>query len=374
MELHLSEQIAGLRRERKITQEELAGFLGVTKAAVSKWETGQTMPDILLLPQLANYFGITIDELIGYEPQLSPEQIRSCYQGLCDAFAKLSFSEAMEKTRSLVRRYYACYPFLLQVCVLYLNHFMLTGREEGEQILEEGVRLCSRILQECRDIAVCQDATAMKAVLELQLGHGEAVIGILEPVSDLSRLSGQNGTVLAQAYCMAGKLDEAKGYMQVKQYTELLNLIGGMIHLLSFYGDEPERCREFMRRAEGILELFGIDKLHPNLAAQYAYQAALVCAAHGEEKKALEMLRRFERCVSRLLEMDPIRLHGDAYFDRLEEWLERLPLGDMAPRDKRFARESALNALSNPAFAGLREREEFKALQSKFREGGEKHA
>ncbi len=39
-ELHLSENIAGLRREKKITQEELADFLGVTKAAVSKWENG----------------------------------------------------------------------------------------------------------------------------------------------------------------------------------------------------------------------------------------------------------------------------------------------------------------------------------------------
>ena len=39
-ELRVSERIAGLRRERKVTQEELADFLGVTKAAVSKWENG----------------------------------------------------------------------------------------------------------------------------------------------------------------------------------------------------------------------------------------------------------------------------------------------------------------------------------------------
>ena len=54
-------------------QDELATFLGVTKASVSKCENGQSMPDILLLPELATYFDVSVDELLGYEPQLSKE-------------------------------------------------------------------------------------------------------------------------------------------------------------------------------------------------------------------------------------------------------------------------------------------------------------
>ena len=46
--LKLSDNIIRLRHERKITQEELADFLGVTKASVSKWENAQSMPDIML--------------------------------------------------------------------------------------------------------------------------------------------------------------------------------------------------------------------------------------------------------------------------------------------------------------------------------------
>ena len=52
--LNLSNNLVRLRRERKITQEELADFIGVTKASVSKWENRQSTPDILLLPQLAS--------------------------------------------------------------------------------------------------------------------------------------------------------------------------------------------------------------------------------------------------------------------------------------------------------------------------------
>lgn len=72
-ELNLSENIVRLRHKKKLTQEGLADFLGVTKASVSKWENAQSMPDILLLPRLAAFFDVTIDELVGYKAQLSTE-------------------------------------------------------------------------------------------------------------------------------------------------------------------------------------------------------------------------------------------------------------------------------------------------------------
>lgn len=369
-ELHLSENIAGLRREKKITQEELADFLGVTKAAVSKWENGQTMPDILLLPQLAGFFGVTVDALLGYEAQLSREQIRHRYLELCGDFAKLPFSEVMERARSLVHRYYACYPFLLQICVLYLNHFMLAEqKEEGKQILKEGVELCGRILEECRDVGVCQDASALKAAFLLYLGRGEEVLELLEPVLDLSCIFWQSGPVLLRAYCMTGRMEPAKSCAQMMQYRDLVNLVGGAVQLLALHEAEPGRCREIMRRIEGVMELYQVETLHPNLAAQYHYQAALACMACQEQEKALKFLESFGRCVEALLASERIRLHGDSYFDRLDEWIDRLPLGDLAPRDRKFAGENALMALSHPAFSQLGDNLRFQAVRDIFLKG-----
>ena len=57
------------RKKLGLTQEGLAQRLGVTNQAVSKWESGQSCPDITLLPMLADIFGITIDELFGREPK-----------------------------------------------------------------------------------------------------------------------------------------------------------------------------------------------------------------------------------------------------------------------------------------------------------------
>lgn len=79
-EINLGRVLIENRHKRGITQDELAAYMGVSKAAVSKWETGSTYPDIAVLPQLAMFFNISIDELMGYEPQMAKEEIRKLYQ------------------------------------------------------------------------------------------------------------------------------------------------------------------------------------------------------------------------------------------------------------------------------------------------------
>jgi transcriptional regulator with XRE-family HTH domain len=68
----IGEQIRFYRQERHIKQDELAEYLGVSFQAVSKWETGASTPDISLLPKLAVYFGISIDQLfeLPYDEQM----------------------------------------------------------------------------------------------------------------------------------------------------------------------------------------------------------------------------------------------------------------------------------------------------------------
>ena len=89
--LQFADNLTRLRWEKKVTQEELADFIGVTKASVSKWETRQSLPDILILPQLASFFNVTVDELLGYSPQLRKEQIQKQYYRLAGEFASRPF-------------------------------------------------------------------------------------------------------------------------------------------------------------------------------------------------------------------------------------------------------------------------------------------
>lgn len=63
MDIHVGQNIRTLRCKRQISQDDLAETMGVTVQAISKWETGKANPDVMLLPKLAEYFGVTIDHL-----------------------------------------------------------------------------------------------------------------------------------------------------------------------------------------------------------------------------------------------------------------------------------------------------------------------
>lgn len=71
MQLNLGNKIRELRRRDGRTQEALADALGVTSQAVSRWESGGSYPDMEMIPAVANFFGISIDELFGYENERS---------------------------------------------------------------------------------------------------------------------------------------------------------------------------------------------------------------------------------------------------------------------------------------------------------------
>lgn len=62
--MNIGNNIAALRKEKSITQEELANILGVSAQAVSKWENNSSCPDVALLTDIADYFGVTVDALL----------------------------------------------------------------------------------------------------------------------------------------------------------------------------------------------------------------------------------------------------------------------------------------------------------------------
>lgn len=77
--MYIGKQIKELRLEKKVKQEELAEYLGVSAQAVSKWETGASTPDIMLLPNIAMYFGVSIDELFALPEEAQYERIENMF-------------------------------------------------------------------------------------------------------------------------------------------------------------------------------------------------------------------------------------------------------------------------------------------------------
>ena len=74
MQLELGKRIRELRRRDGRTQEDLAEAIGVTSQAVSRWEANGGYPDMEMIPSIAYFFGITIDELFGVDKAKNEEQ------------------------------------------------------------------------------------------------------------------------------------------------------------------------------------------------------------------------------------------------------------------------------------------------------------
>ena len=307
-EIHLGPILTENRRKVGITQEDLARFLGVSKAAVSKWETGSAYPDILMLPRLASFFNITIDQLMGYRPQLTPEEIRQIYMDLAKEFTVLPFGKALEHCREYIREYSSCYPLLFQMGTLFINHISLSpSSDETRDLIKEALELFRKV----------------KAY---------------EKEPDLI-----NGSTQMEAYCL-------------------------LLPYISLCPEDPAALVESCCRIQKLSEIFCLDKLHPGTLLSCYITMAQSMLQSGKKKEALEMLDAYTRLASG--NIYPLKLHGDEYFHLLDDWFEKaFIMGDYPPRNERTIRRSVTQALAeNPFFFSLKEDPRFQKMVHKLKE------
>lgn len=363
-EINIARNIARLRREKGLTQEDLANYIGVSKASVSKWETGQSYPDITFLPQLATLFNISIDELMGYEPQMSMEDIRKLYVKLSADFASEPFDEVLDSCREIVKKYFSCFPLLFHIGAMLVNNCMEAGdREKTLSVLSEAKKLFVRVKTESEDAELVQMALNMEACCALMMGDPNEVIGLLEGTSH-KILSSES--LLASAYQMLGKSKEAKMILQVAMYQHMVILFGALTDYLMLCTDDPEHYDETFKRASDIAEAFDLKKLHPSLLMKFYIVVAQGYAMLGNTEKALEILERYAELVTS--DIYPLQLKGDEYFYLIDQWIDELDLGNTLPRNEKIIRKSmADGVINNPAFAILADEIRFKRIVEKLK-------
>ena len=144
MEFKFSRKLKELRSKKNITQEQLARHLQISPQAVSKWERNEGYPDIMLLPRIALYFDVTIDDLLGIEKERIKEQIKAWED---ESYAHLTKGDVMAN-HALWEAAYAEYPNEEQVidhyCHALWDVFMLDtnkNRAYGERMVMLGEEL-----------------------------------------------------------------------------------------------------------------------------------------------------------------------------------------------------------------------------------------
>ena len=177
MKITIGTNIKRLRIAKRITQEELASAMNVTCAAVSKWEREETYPDITLLQPLAYYFGVSLDELMGYDR----EKVQAEIDNAIAAYLKYRKSD-FETAREIIIKAYHDFPSDYYVMHYYMWNIAGDLSDNDPAVLiahkDEFLAICDKILSDCTDERIRLGAWNMRAKILHSEGKTEKALEI----------------------------------------------------------------------------------------------------------------------------------------------------------------------------------------------------
>lgn len=284
MELKIGARITTLRKEKGMTQEQLANTLGISAPAVSKWETDSSYPDITMLCPLARVLGTDVDSLLAFEEKLSEEQLGKNMAEIVELTRSGRQPEAEERLSSLLHRYPSNVNLKFSA-VAALSFFEMSN----PNCAEEDKKRWNCLKKELAE-AVCESGeTAFRlpalsmlvslALAEEDLDRAETLLR--ETVTETADFT----MLWAQLYLKKGQREEALATVQRRLYK----LAGDVnICLTVMLGEnmclEPERTAEICRVYQEVEKLFGVG------GGMGAGILAEVCLREGKEQEALAYL------------------------------------------------------------------------------------
>lgn len=241
MAMNIGEKIKALRKSKGISQESLANALGVTFQAVSKWETNATAPDISLIPSIASYFRVSIDELFDYNVLENEKKIDS----ICRKAAQCRLDDPV-RAEQILREGLKQFPSnetMLTVLVYVL--WSIPGRDR------ELIDTCKQLIQCTTVEGVRCDALRILAEAYHRAGMYDEIMPILEKIPEF---------YFTKMECVA-KLTSGQTSMNAAQFQ--MNLSGkSLIEMLRIMGEhysdagECEKEQLCLRLSQNVLDIF----------------------------------------------------------------------------------------------------------------------
>ena len=241
MKLTIGENIRRLRREKDMTQEQLADRLGLTYQSVSRWENGTAYPDMELLPPLAQMFGVSIDELLGMPSEAKDEKKRRMIDDFCKAtFETPTDFEKLKAMLAEIRR--DGYHWSMWRLWLECNYRVRNSKE----MLPEYRRLAELILE-----GNPQDSITVNAMVEIE--DDEHIGEFLKKYSYSIDLLYDN--LLRRRYQVRGEKDKFEAMKQYRN-AELIDMLVNADFRDSRKPADPEESLKMNGFSLGLLQSF----------------------------------------------------------------------------------------------------------------------
>ncbi len=149
MTIYFGENLKKLRKEKELTQETLAEFLGVSFQTISKWERGETYPDITMLPIISRFFNISIDDLLGIDKAQKVQKINE-YLELYEQWRLKDTPETFKKFKSAIKEFPGEYCILVR----YMELLRCECDFRDEKSTQELVLIYENIQKHCTDDSI----------------------------------------------------------------------------------------------------------------------------------------------------------------------------------------------------------------------------
>lgn len=256
MQIKIGKVIQNLRKERNLTQEQLAKFIGVSTPAVSKWESGNSYPDIELLPLLADFFNVSIDKLLNYKIDLSEEEVMKIYKELESGFARIEidlsteepkeeFRQDLESVKKLSNMYIEKYPksylLKLRICSLYQMYSYKFGKSELNDRVKETTNILEDIVRNTDDIQIKETALIILSNAYCMLEDYEKAELYLNMIH---KSIGDTSVNLAMIYLKQNRLEEAEILLQNKLFSNVFNISMDCKGIINVYKNQYKELKK----------------------------------------------------------------------------------------------------------------------------------
>lgn len=217
--LLIGDIIYKLRKEKEITQEQLANFIGVSTAAVSKWEGGISYPDITLLPVIATFFNVSIDTLLDFKTELTDDEVMDIYVECEKLFSSGELEEAVKLSRDYVEKYPYSYFLKLRIGFLFTMYSWKASEEDqGMKMIGYSIDLYEDVAKNCSKSELTEQALFQLGALYPTVGDAHKAIDALNKIP---KRYIDPDVILANIYIEKSEYKKAREILQSKLYKNI---------------------------------------------------------------------------------------------------------------------------------------------------------
>ena len=201
--LFIAENLKNLRKGKNLTQEEAAEILGVSPQSVSKWERGDTLPDITLLPALANLYKVTVDALIGMGKINNCQTKTAIFTTTQTHWKNGNLSAAIEVFAEGLKM------FPNDIGIMS-NMAMVLALENDPAKLTQAISLCERVLADNQGDKVHHTTRAALCFIYIKAGEKEKALAVAHRLPHMR----ESREVILEQIEKALSVEEINSYIQ----------------------------------------------------------------------------------------------------------------------------------------------------------------